>query len=62
MIVFGKIREVEDPAEHDRCLRLLARKYMPADEIEGDMQRNARHAVVLALQIDHMTGKHVREK
>jgi hypothetical protein len=35
---------------------------MPADEIEGDMQRNARHAVVLALQIDHMTGKHVREK
>lgn len=62
VIVFGKIREVEDPAEHDRCLRLLARKYMPEDEIEGDMQRNARHAVVLALQIDHMTGKHVREK
>lgn len=62
VIAFGKICEVKEPAEHDRCLRLLAHKYMPEDEIEGDMQKNASHAVVLALHIDHMTGKHVREK
>ena len=62
VIAFGRICEVKDPAEHDRCLRLLARKYMPLDQIEGDMQRNAHHAVVLALHIEHMTGKHVREK
>ena len=62
VIVFGRIREIEDPREHDRCLRLLARKYMPEEEIEGDMQRNAARAVVLALQIEHMTGKHVKEQ
>ena len=62
VIAFGRIFEVKDPAKHDRCLRLLARKYMPLDQIEGDMQRNAHHAVVLALHIEHMTGKHVREK
>ena len=26
VIAFGRISEVKDPAEHDRCLRLLARK------------------------------------
>ena len=62
VIAFGRISEVEDPKEHDRCLRLLAHKYMPEEEIEGDMQRNAARAVVLALRVEHMTGKQVKEQ
>lgn len=62
VIAFGRISEVEDPKEHDRCLRLLAHKYIPEEEIEGDMQRNAARAVVLALRVEHVTGKQVKEK
>lgn len=63
LIIFGKIREVRDEAERDRSLRLLGKKYFPtADMLEEDMQKNAAHAAVLRLRIEHMTGKKVREK
>lgn len=63
VICFGYIKEITDSAEHDRLLRLLAAKYFPEGyDIDADMAKNAPRALVLELNIEHMTGKHVREK
>ena len=62
VIVFGRIREIAEPAEKDRCLRLIGSKYFPSAEYLEDEMRSAPNAVILDLQIDHMTGKKVREK
>ena len=63
VICFGTVREISDPAEHDRLLRLLGSKYFPQGyDIDADMARNAPRALVLALAVDHITGKRIREK
>ena len=63
MICFGQVREITDASEHDRLLRRLGAKYFPEGyDINADMVRNAPRALVLELTIEHMTGKHVREK
>jgi len=63
VICFGRVREVSDPAEHERLLRTLGKKYFPEGyDIDADMIKNAPRALVLELTIEHMTGKHVREK
>ena len=62
VIAFGRIREVEDPEKAIWCLRLLGRKYMPTREmVEDDIRKNGQNACVLALEIEHMTGKRIRE-
>ena len=44
-------------------LRKFGRKYFPGEEyLEKEMAESARHAAVLELTIEHMTGKAVREK
>jgi hypothetical protein len=63
VICFGRISEVTGEEDKDRLLRLLGTKYFPEGyDLETDMARNARNAVVLEITIDHITGKHVREK
>ena len=63
VIVFGRIHEVTDPERAVSLLRALATKYFPADyDTEADIRRNGPKALLLELTIDHMTGKHVREK
>ena len=61
VIVFGKVREVTDEAEKDRCLRLLGGKYFPSKEYLEKEMKGASRAAVLDLCIEHMTGKHIRE-
>ena len=63
VICFGRISEVTEEQEKDRLLRLIGAKYFPAGyDIEKDMAKNARNALILEITIDHMSGKHVREK
>ena len=63
VILFGRIAVLSDPARVDAGLRAMAAKYFPDDyDLETDLKRNASHAFILELTIDHMTGKHVREK
>lgn len=63
VILFGHIAILSDPAQVDVGLRAMAAKYFPDDyDLETDLKRNASHAFILELTIDHMTGKHVREK
>ncbi|MCR4860025.1 MAG: pyridoxamine 5'-phosphate oxidase family protein [Bacteroidales bacterium] len=63
VVVFGRIAEVTDPAKAERALRALGEKYFPEGyDIETDLRRNGPRALVLELTIDHVSGKHVREK
>ena len=63
VICFGRISEVTDEPEKDRLLRQIGAKYFPEGyDLEGDMAKNARNALILEISIDHISGKHVREK
>ena len=63
VICFGRISEVMDEKEKDRLLRLIGAKFFPEGyDMEGDMAKNARNALIQEITIDHMSGKHVREK
>ena len=63
VVCFGRIGIVDDQQRTDALLRRLGAKYFPQGyDIEDDMRRNAPRAFVLEMQIEHMSGKRVREK
>lgn len=62
VIAFGRIREIESEDERDRYLRLLGRKYFPSEDILEKEMENAPITAVLDMEIEHVTGKTVREK
>lgn len=63
VIVFGRVSEINDPEKADKVLRALGTKYFPEGyDMETDIIRNGPHALILELTIDHVSGKHVREK
>jgi len=63
VICFGRIHLVTDEAEHTTRLRQLGAKYFPDGyDIDADMMKNGPRAAVLDFEIEHMSGKKVREK
>ena len=63
VICFGRIHIMEDEPQKDVFLRQIGAKYFPAGyDIETDMQRNAPRALVLEFDVEHISGKRVREK
>ena len=63
VVCFGRIQTVCDATRKDYILRRLGAKYFPPDyDLEADMNRNAPNAHVLDLQIEHISGKRVKEK
>ena len=63
VILFGRIRIVDDEEKKLSALRQLGLKYFPtAEEVEEDIQKNAARCHILALSVEHMTGKHVHER
>ncbi len=64
VIAFGTVEFVTDLEEIKSSLLNLAYKYYPTKvEAEGEMTEGAlRRVQVLAINIDHMTGKLVNEK
>ncbi|MBR6839306.1 MAG: pyridoxamine 5'-phosphate oxidase family protein [Oscillospiraceae bacterium] len=63
VIVFGRAREVTDPEEIVSIMRALAGKYSP-DEGEDAFQHEMRSSgalCVLALDIEHLSGKQGKE-
>ncbi|MEA4893931.1 MAG: pyridoxamine 5'-phosphate oxidase family protein [Oscillospiraceae bacterium] len=59
-VAFGKARVVEDDAEKLQALRLFSKKYFSAnEEIKNneEIDRDWSRVCVLALDIEHMTGK-----
>ena len=62
VIVFGRLREVEDEGARIGAFRKLGLKYFPtAEMVESDIKKNAARALILELTIEYMTGKRVRE-
>lgn len=63
VIVFGRMRLVEDPAETVAQVRKLGLKYYPdPKEVEAVVARAGARVQVLELTIEHMSGKRVHEK
>ncbi len=64
VVVFGRAHIVEDKAVWAVKLRKMATKYYPSkEEVDHEMMSPAMNAVqMIAIDIDHMTGKLVNEK
>ncbi|MGN1019466.1 MAG: pyridoxamine 5'-phosphate oxidase family protein [Aristaeellaceae bacterium] len=64
VVVFGRARLPEDRAAWEDKLRRLAIKYYPTvGEAEAEMNTPPIHAVqMIAIDIEHMTGKLVNER
>ena len=63
VICFGRISELSEKIAKDRLMRLIGAKYFPEGyDLESDMTKNAGNALILEIKIDHLSGKHVREK
>ena len=64
VIVFGKIRILEDKNEIRETIEKLAIKYYPTDSIENRNQEIAREwkaLCMMELSVEHMTGKEAIE-
>lgn len=63
VVVFGRIRVLEDKTARRDALFKLGDKYFPAGyDTAADVERNWNRVALLELTIEHMSGKHVREK
>lgn len=63
VICFGRIHMVEDNVQRLSMLRALGMKYFPEGyDIEADMVKNGPRAAMLDFEIEHISGKRVREK
>ena len=63
VILFGRVRIVENATEKLAALKSLARKYAPGDEqgADNEIAGAADHACVLTFEIERMTGKQAVE-
>ena len=63
VIVFGKIKIVEDGDYKVSLLRKLGQKYYPnKDDVEIEINKDLHRVTLLELDIEHMTGKIVEER
>lgn len=62
VIVFGRVKKLDDPQEAVAVIRQLGLKHYPTEESVDDIiQRSMSKVQMLELTIDHMTGKLVNE-
>lgn len=62
IIIFGKIKFIEDQEETIERVRKLALKYYPtAEAVEEEIVKAGSRVQMLELTIEHMTGKLVNE-
>ncbi len=64
VVIFGRAKVVEDETVIRTHLRKLAEKYYPSqEEVDQEMTSSAMNRVqMVAIDIEHMTGKLVNEK
>lgn len=63
VIVFGKIRIIEQAEEKRKTIEVLGKKYSP-DQGEGldkEIDKSFDHFCMIELAVDHMTGKEAKE-
>lgn len=62
-VVFGRASLVEDRALTEEKVRELALKYYPsADEVEEEIRRDIKAVQLIAIDIEHISGKRIHEK
>ena len=64
VIVFGRVRVIEDAAAKRAAIERLARKYAPEDSAEGRsraIERDWDEMCMLEMSVEHMTGKQGKE-
>ena len=64
VIVFGSVTRIENPIEKNKITDLLAKKYAPlstAEHRENAIRKEAPALCILALSIDHISGKEAIE-
>ncbi len=63
VIVFGRLRLLEDREEILRRVRSLGLKYNPDEDwVDNEMRKYGASVACLELTIEHMTGKRVHER
>ena len=64
VIVFGRVRVLEDEAQMRAAIELLARRYFPQDSAENRrraIEREWAGLCMLEMDIEHMSGKEAKE-
>lgn len=62
-VVFGRAVLIEDAALTEEKVRTFALKYYPtAEEAEAELKRDIRGVQLVAIEIEHISGKKVHEK
>jgi len=62
-VVFGRARLIEDRKITEEKVRKLARKYYPSgEEVEEEIKRAIAGVQLVAIEIEHISGKMVYEK
>lgn len=62
-VVFGRARLIEDRKITEDKVRKFARKYYPsAEEVEEEIKRSIAGVQLVAIEIEHISGKKVHEK
>lgn len=63
VIAFGRAHTVENETERLRATKQLGMKYYPTEEeVDIEMQRDLSRMLLIRIDIEHMTGKHVHER
>ena len=63
IIAMGHAECIDDPVRTEKMVRRLALKYYPsADDVEAEIRAAIQHVQLVALPIQHMTGKQIHEK
>lgn len=63
VVAFGRIKALDEPELQEERLRTLGLKYYPSPEgVEEELRSDAMAAQIFAFDIEHMTGKLVKEK
>jgi hypothetical protein len=62
-VVFGRARLIEDAKVTEEKIRTLALKYYPsAEEVEVEIEKDIKSAQLIAIDIEHISGKLVHER
>ena len=64
VIIFGRVRVLEDEAQKRAAIELLARRYFPEDSAENRrraIEREWTGLCMLEMDIEHMSGKEAKE-
>lgn len=63
VVAMGKAELMDDPEKATEEIRKMGLKYYPdAEDVEREIKESMHHVQMIAIHIEHMTGKKVHEK